>query len=93
MTINRSCWPGVKDALGELDDEVGIVLVQEHKLDKAHIGTASAALYTMGWGSAFSQAATGPAGFGSAGVAILARLTLGLRDVVELADTRARRAG
>ena len=89
VTINRSCWPGVKDALGELDDEVGIVLVQEHKLDQAHIDSASAALYKMGWGSVFSKAATGQAGFGSAGVAILARLTLGLRDAVEVADTRA----
>ena len=73
VSINRSCWAGAREALAALPAEVGIVLVQEHKLSAGQIDTASAALHKAGWCSAFSTAAFGAMGGSSSGVAILTR--------------------
>ncbi len=76
VTINITSWGSCLDFIKST--EADVLLIQEHKLDKAQAEEATAWLRRQKWNSMISPAEPGPNGGMSAGVAILARPHIGL---------------
>ena len=88
VSINASTWAGVRDFTCAATPTTLIIVAQEVKLTAAEIPAAQRAMERMGWRALFASADEGPQGHPSAGVAILARSSLGLRDPVVVVPHR-----
>ncbi len=76
VTINITAWNSCLDFIKTT--EADVLLIQEHKLDKAQAEEATAWLRRRKWNSIIAPAELGPNGGMSAGVAILTRPHVGL---------------
>ena len=88
-TVNGSCWPTAQERISRLPGSVQAVLVQETKLFKDSLDAARDWARARGWKSVWSAALVGPNGGPSAGVAVLVREGLGLRDPFPVVPGRA----
>ena len=77
-TVNGSCWAAARRRIEAAGEGVHAFVVQETRLAPSAADEASRWLASRGWASVWSHGLPGARGGRSAGVAVVARLTLGL---------------
>ena len=83
-TVNINSWTGAKTwLLGTEHPQVGVFVIQEHRLLADNIVDAKAQVRTAGWTAVFSEARPGRGARGPACgvVAIMAKSPFGLKEI------------